>query len=49
MNSDQTAPKEQSDMGPYCLHDILPKYTYADKLADKNCREWWGKKFKNNQ
>ena len=26
MNPDQTAPKEQSDLGPYCLQYILPKY-----------------------
>ena len=26
MNSDQTAPKEQSDLGPYCLTYRLPKY-----------------------
>ena len=25
MNPDQTAPKEQSDLGPYCLQYRLPK------------------------
>ena len=33
MNPDQTAPKEQSDLGPYCLQYILPKYTEADKFC----------------
>ena len=27
MNPDQTAPKEQSDLGPYCLHNRLTKNT----------------------
>ena len=26
MNPDQTAPKEHSDLGPYCLQYRLPKY-----------------------
>ena len=27
MNSDQTAPKEQFDLGPYCLQYSLPRNT----------------------
>ena len=26
MNPDQTAPKETSDLGPYCLQYMLPTY-----------------------
>ena len=36
MNLDQTAPQEQSDLGPYCLQYRLPKN--ITKCADnKNC------------
>ena len=42
MNLDQTAPKEQSDLGPYCLQYRLSKNTSRRKLEDI-CFEWWEK------
>ena len=41
MNPDQTAPREQSDLGPYGLQYSLPKFTNIG--ADDNCHEWQGK------
>ena len=35
MNPDQTAPKEQSDLGPYCLQHKPPKYENR-----QICHEW---------
>ena len=36
MNPDQTALREQSDLGPYCLQS-----TYADEKADDNFVNSW--------
>ena len=36
---DQTAPKEQSDLGPHCLQKWLLK-SQADDNADENCCDW---------
>ena len=38
MNPDQTAPKEQSDLGPYCLQYRLPK-NISRQGADVKSRE----------
>ena len=35
MNPDQTAPREQSDLGPYCLQYKPPKYENR-----QICHEW---------
>ena len=35
---DQTAPWEQSDLGPYCLQCRPPKYIKAEERADDNYR-----------
>ena len=35
MNPDQTAPWEQSDLGPYCLHYRLPKNISDERVEDK--------------
>ena len=46
MNPDQTAPirllpKEQSDLGPYCLLNMPPKYlSRRESRSDDNCCEW---------
>ena len=32
MNPDQTAPKEQSDLGPYCLQYCPPKNILKQKI-----------------
>ena len=39
MDPDQTAPKEQSDLGPQCLQKRLLK-SQADDKADDNCCDW---------
>ena len=39
MDPDQTAPKEQSDLGPHCLQKWLLK-SQADNKADDNCCDW---------
>ena len=39
MDPDQTAPKEQSDLGPHCLQKLLLK-TQADYKVDDNCCDW---------
>ena len=38
MDPDQTAPKEQSDLGPYFLQDKQLR-----RADDKNC-DWWAKR-----
>ena len=38
-NPDQTAPKEQSDLGPYCLQYRLLR-TYGDERADNKSLDW---------
>ena len=35
MNIDQTAPKEQSDLGPYCLQQRLPKHKQTRGADEK--------------
>ena len=40
VDPDQTAPKEQSDLGPHCLQKWLSK-SQADDKADDNCCDWW--------
>ena len=35
MNPDQTVPKEQSDMGPYCLQCRLPKSIRQEEQTTK--------------
>ena len=40
MNPDQTAPWEQSDLGPYCLQYRLPKN--ISRVDNKSC-DWQGK------
>ena len=37
MKPDQTAPKEQSDQGPYCLQYSL---RYSDERADDKSHDW---------
>ena len=39
VDPDQTAPKEQSDLGPRCLQKWLLKSQVGDK-ADDNCYDW---------
>ena len=39
MDPDQTAPKEQSDLGPHCLQKCILKSQAEDK-ADNNSRDW---------
>ena len=39
VDPDQTAPKEQSDLGPHCLQKWLLKSQAGDK-ADDNCCDW---------
>ena len=40
MNLDQTAPREQSDLGPYCLQYMLPK-----NIADHKSCNWREKRY----
>ena len=40
MNPNQTAPIEQSDLGPYCLQHSYQS-TPADERADDKDRECW--------
>ena len=42
MNLDQTTPKEQSDLGPYCLQQRLPKHKQT-RGADEKSRDWRAK------
>ena len=35
MNPDQTAPKEQSDLGPYCLQCRLPESIRQEEQTTK--------------
>ena len=39
VDPDQTAPKEQSDLGPHCLQKWLLKSQAEDK-ADNSCCDW---------
>ena len=39
VDPDQTAPKEQSDLGPLCLQKWLLK-SQADDKADDNSSDW---------
>ena len=39
VDTDQTAPKEQSDLGPHCLQQWLLKLLAEDKAND-NCFDW---------
>ena len=39
VDPDQTAPKEQSDLGPHCLQKWLLKSQAEDK-ADDSCCDW---------
>ena len=39
VDPDQTAPKEQSDLGPHCLQKWLLK-SQADNKADDNSCDW---------
>ena len=39
VNPDQTAHKEQSDLGPHCLQKWCLK-SQADDKADYNCCDW---------
>ena len=41
MNPDQTASKEQSDLGPYCLQYWLPKiYADTQELKGSTLAQW---------
>ena len=42
MDPDQTAPKEQSDLGPYCLQHRLPK-NISRQEEQSTSRGWWVK------
>ena len=39
VDPDQTAPREQSDLGPHCLQKLLLK-SQADDKADDNSCDW---------
>ena len=42
IDPDQTAPKEQSDLGPYCLQYRLPK-NISRREEQWTSRGWWAK------
>ena len=40
MDPDQTAPLELSDLGPYCLQDIISSASRRQVMTG----DWWGKR-----